>query len=422
MRLGGACHIVITGCILAWPGAFAHAAPPPRQPTPAQKAELEKLDNELRQYQIKPAYFAAAKVARKLYLLQRDATGEGSPDAERRKTMLATMLNACGDYAEALTLYQELLRTVEKEKGPESRETSYALMPISGIHWVQGRYEEVEPIQQRILAITKKVAGEQSQDYAQQLMSYGMLLYTRNEYSSAQRLYEDSLKIHEAVAAARKDELMLLGPLQALANVCWQTNQRPKAIALYERTVAIAAKSPMVQTQAGTMWGVSTIYQYGGRDDLAAPLVKRVIELYEGEIARLDKTSPSDTMIPIYLGMLGMIHRQANDLAKADKVLSRAVAIGRKANGVSGWEVSLAEIKRAQGKPKEALALLEEGKAALVKTTPMAALGYDWQISEVLRELGETRRAEKLLDDYRAGIAKWFGTRHSLYGLSLLSN
>ncbi len=415
MRLGVAfCVVVVMSA-----GAVAMAAP--RLPTPAQKAELDKLDKELREHQIKAAYFAAAKVARKLYLLQREATGDGSADAERRKSLLANMLNAAGDYAEALTLFQELLRTTEKEKGPESRETSYALMAMTGVYWAQSRYEELEPLIKRIVAITRKVDGEQSQSYAQQLMTYAGLLYTRNEYSSAQRLYEESLKIHEALAVTSKDELMLLGPLQVLANVYWQTNQRGKAIALYDRSVAIAAKAPMVQTRAGIAWGVSAVYHAGGRDDLAAPLVKRVIALYEDEIARLEKANPDDTMLPVYLGSLGMIHRQRGDAPAAEQVLARAVAAGRKRNGFSGWETSLAEIKRAQGKPKEALALLEQARAALSKITPMAGISCDWQIADVLREQGETRRAEKLLDEHRADIAKRFGTRHPMYGTSLLS-
>src|SRR5262249_21241075 len=286
-----------------------------------------KLDKELREAQVKAAYFVAAKVARKLYVLQRDATGEESPQAQNRKTTLAGMLNTTGDYAEAMTLYQELLRTTGKQKGPESRETSYALMAIKGIHWVQGRYDEVEPLQQRILAITKKVEGEQSQAYAQEVMNYGMLLYSHNEYSSAERLLEQSLKIHEAVAAAKNDDGVLLGPLQALAMVYWQANERPKAIVLNDRVLAIPAKGPRVQTRAGMIMAVAGQYSYGGRDDLAAPLVKRAVELYEGEIARLEKTNPDDPMIQSYLSSLGMIYRGTADLANADKVLSRAVEL-----------------------------------------------------------------------------------------------
>jgi len=60
------------------------------------------------------------------------------------------------------------------------------------------------------------------------------LLNTRNEYSSAQRIYEQSLKLQEGLVA-KKDEMQLMGPIQILASVYWQTNQKPKAMAMYDR-------------------------------------------------------------------------------------------------------------------------------------------------------------------------------------------
>jgi CHAT domain-containing protein len=415
MRAGAILFVVLVG------GAPRVQAAPPPEPTPAQKTELDRLDKELRDQQMKSAYFAAAKVARKLYALQRDATGDGSREAERRKAVLANLLSAAGDYAEAMTLFQELLRATEKEKGPESRETLFALMTMTGVYWAQGRTDELEPIIQRIVALTKKLNGEQSQEYAHQLATQGALFYTRNEYSSALRLYEQSLRIQEALAAARKDDTVLLSPLQMLAVIYWQTNQQPKAIALNDRSIAIASKSPNVQTQAGIRLGIAGGYQAGGRPDLAAPLVKRAIELYETEIARLETTKPDDPMLPVYLGSLGTIYQQNGDVAAADKVLSRAVAIGGKGKAFSGWETLLAMVKRAEGKPKEALALLERQKAAMEKITPLAAISSGWQIAEALREMGDTRRAEKVLEEHRAAIAKYYGTRHPMYGQSLMS-
>src|SRR5205085_6499764 len=64
---------------------FAGAQPKKLQPTKAQTDELAKLDKELIDHQTKQAYLAAAKTARKLYELQRKATGDDSIEAERRK-------------------------------------------------------------------------------------------------------------------------------------------------------------------------------------------------------------------------------------------------------------------------------------------------------------------------------------------------
>src|SRR5689334_19545505 len=60
-------------------------APAGKQPTPQQAAELAKLEKELIDHQVKQANFAAVKIAKQLYELQKKATGEDSPEAQRRK-------------------------------------------------------------------------------------------------------------------------------------------------------------------------------------------------------------------------------------------------------------------------------------------------------------------------------------------------
>src|SRR5262245_42012216 len=91
-------------------------------PTPAEQAEIRQLEHELIQVQTKGNYMAATKVARKLYALQRKVSGDDALITQRRKEVLAAMVNGVGEYAEALTMYQELLKTAEKESGPDSRE------------------------------------------------------------------------------------------------------------------------------------------------------------------------------------------------------------------------------------------------------------------------------------------------------------
>src|SRR5262245_60102079 len=170
--------------IVAWCGLAVAApkagpkTPPPKTPaaqTPDQKLqqELIALDKQMYELQAKQAYFAAVKIARKTYEMQRKAAGEDAAETQRRKQTLATMLNLAGDYSEALKLYKERLATAEKVHGPESREVLWALSPLTGPYWQQNRLDELDPIYQRMLALTKKIDGEQSQMYAMQLMQYG---------------------------------------------------------------------------------------------------------------------------------------------------------------------------------------------------------------------------------------------------------
>jgi CHAT domain-containing protein len=398
------------------------AAKPGKQATPQQAAELAKLDQELTQHQIKQAHFAALKVAKQLYDLQKQATGEDSPEAQRRKQQVASLMQLTGDYAGAEKLYAEILRQTEKEKGPESREALYALMPVSGVLWAQSRYDELDPLVQRQVALTKKIEGEKSVMYASQLSTYGTLLNTRNEYSAAQKIYEQVLALYESMATSKTD-ISLLGPIQMLASLYWQTNQQPKAMALYDRAIQIASaqtvNGPMMKIS--TTWAVASMYFYGGRKDLAQPLMKKAIATAEAEIARLEKDKPDDYQIPAMLGQLGYMYRQSGDLANAEKSFVKTIAIAEAKKQYSGWESALADLKREQGKPKEALALLEKAKAEMIKLSPLSSTVYNTMIADVLRELGDYKRAEKLLDEHRALVIKNYGKKHPMYGAAQMS-
>src|SRR5580698_7762487 len=392
-----------------------------KKPTSEQIAEIQRLEKGLYAQQIKQAYLAAIPIARQLLEVQRAATGEDSRAARNRELTLANLLQGAGRYADAQAIYDKMLKTAEAETGPASRETLRALGSVTSVYWAQSRYEDLLPIAQRMLEISRKLDGEKSQAYATQLSQLGTLYNFRSEFSSAQHCYEESLAIQEAIPA-NTNSLTLLGAVQTLAYFYWMTNQQPKAIAFYNRAIAISqtATNTNVMVQASTLWGIASMYHYGNREDLAAPLSKRAVDLYEKDIARRQKETPDDPQLPSLLGQLGFAYRQTGDLARAESTLARAVDAGRKRTGFSGWESSLADIKRAEGKPKEALELLEQAKVATTKLSPMSATVYDTSIAEVLREMGETARAEKVIEEERQFVLKRYGAHHPLYGSVLL--
>lgn len=411
---------VVVALLLGWVGV---AGAVPKTPTKSEQAVIDKLDKEVQDAQRKNATFTALKAAKTLYELTAKGYGDDAPETVRRAQTLASLMMQTGDYPGAIVIYKQVLAITEKQKGPESRETMYALMPLIGPYWSQNRLDELEPLYLRILALTKKIEGETSILYASQLTTYGSLLFQRNEYSSALRIHEQAFKIYEAVAPS-KDDISLASPLQILASAYWQTNQKDKAIKIYDRVLAIADKAGKdnVQLVAGTYWGVAAQYHYGGRDDLARPLTQKVIDIYTKEIAKLEKTKPDDPMIPALMGQLGFQFRQQGDLEKAEKWLAKSVALDEKRGSqFSGWLGTLSEIKRAQGKPKEALALIEKAQAQLAKIAPQSATAYNTQIADLLRETGDFARAEKLMLAYAASLEKTYGKRHPIYGMAQLS-
>lgn len=401
-------------------GRVALAQVAPKPPSLKVQAELSKLEKELIDLQVKQAPFLAVKVAKKLYDLR---TKELGPDAQETKNaalQYSGLLMQTGDYNAAYLIYKAQLVALEKKHGADSKEVQQGLAMLIGPLWSQNRLDELDPIYQRSIALAKKHEGEQSREYAAALTQYGTLLNARNEYTAAIRMYEQALKITEAVA---KDDMSIIGALQVVASTYWQLNQKPKAIALFDRIVKLAngMVGTNIQYAAAILWSVASQYSYGGRPDLAAPLQKQVTDIYTKEIARMEKANPDDPMLPGLVGQLGFSYRNANDLANAEKWVEKAIAIQKKKGGYSGWGGSLAEIKRAQGKLAEALKLYEDAGKELAAIAPLSGNAYNGMIADVLREMGEYKRAEAILTKQLPETEKQYGKNHPMYGYSQLA-
>lgn len=391
--------------------------------TPAQQAEIDKLTKDYSDAQVKQAHHLAVKHARQIYELRRKYSGDDSMLTWFARQSYASALQQIGDYTAAHAIYSDMLRQMEKQFGAESRQVLTALMPMTSIYWMQSRYDELEPLYQRMLALSKKLDGENSTGYALNLQLYGSMLQMKNELSSAQRVFEQHLKIQEAIAKSKED-VQVASALMLLANTYVFSNQVAKAIPLYDRMLAIYDKdtnSPMV-SKASMRWSVASLYKYANRMDLAAPLLAKTVTLYKSEITKLEQTKPDDWQLPQLYGMLGYINKENNDLAGAEDAYNKAIAFSKKHNptGFSGYESALGEIKRAQGKPREALALVERASAALAAISAQSATTLHYMRADIHRELGEYDKAERLLDEHRNAMVKQFGKKHPIYGATLL--
>jgi len=73
-------------------------------------------------------------------------------------------------------------------------------------------------------------------------------------------------------------------------------------------------------------------------------------------------------MLSSYYSQLGFMYRYTDDYANAEAAYMKSAAITKKKGyGGGGMEAPIAELKRIQGKYKEALALYEESKANIVR-------------------------------------------------------
>jgi len=388
---------------------------------PKVKAEIDAEDKAYSDASMKRAYLVALKHAKKSHDLVVKHYGVDTLQAERARMTLAGAYSSAGDYANAEKVWREQLAIATKSYGKDSREVITAYQSIAGIAMSQQRWEEGEAVYKFILAATEKLDGHNSQSYASALSTYAMMLQQKNEWGATLRAYEEVLKIYDAIGKA--DDWSRVSALQTVALTYWQMNQQAKAIPLFDRVLKLAmnAKDQVFTLRVSTIWMVAIQYQMGDRKDLAGPLFKQAIDMTEGEITRLEKTAPDDWQLSSLYSMVGSMYRFSDDYAKAEAAYLRYNKWAEKKGQYSGMDVALAEIKRIQGKPKEAYALYEKGRDELAKLAPDSKYAYNTMLADVAREMGDFKKAVSLYEEYKKYILKQFGKKNMTYGYAQLA-
>ncbi len=409
--------VVAFAAAVAGAGPSSKPVPPPApgQPTPDQQTQIATRSVQLTQLQFKQAWLPAIKLAKDLVALEQQVYGPDSYQVRIRRSTLASLLTSSGDFTGAIALFKENLDSAERSK-PDSPDVQGALMTLASSLFAQQKFDEAEPFMQRALALTKKLDGEKSSTYVSQLTAYAAFLEMHNEWAASQRLFEEALKLQQGMAKSPTDPGLVQAATQ-LAAIYWQTNQRAKAIALNDRTIAAIDANPdlPVGSRASTMWSAAMQYHYGGREDLAKPLINRIVALYQQDIARLEKDKPDDPMLGVDELMLAYNYRNLDDLPHARALFEKVIARDVKKQGWSAYIGSLADVARAEGHAKEALALYQQSQKDMAKLSPQSGRSYDMIIADVMRELGEYKQAEKLLLEYRVFAEKLYGKNHPMF-------
>ena len=383
----------------------------------ADRDELRELRDQLRAVEAKNQYPAAVELATKYVALAAKLHGKDSREEIDAREDLARDLDRAGEFTRSLKEYEALAALAEKQHGSDSRELMYALSAVTVPLGDLQRTDEVVATEQRIVAISKKLYGEDSVDHTTQLRRLaGTLFYQRNEYASAMQIYEQVLRTLEKLGPDKAGDLLYAMNLET-GMLYWQINQRPKAIALFDRALQLKEQDHRAKpiTLADARWMVASIYHRGGRDDLAKPLVARSLEIFDQEIGKLEKDKPDDWELPVMLSNSASVLRQMGDLDGAERRLRRAIELDDKRNGFSTTRLTLADLLHARGVYKEALALYENMAATMTKRDPVFATEYNVQQARVLLDLGDYKRAEKLLLARMAYSEKKFGRDHPLY-------
>lgn len=392
----------IVALLVGWFVAAADAQPLP----PPNNAEIDKLDAEQRANEKANDVPAQVATAKKLIAAQIKHSGEDSIYTTRRQLSLSSLLSQAQLWREWVALEKYLVAKAERMHGKSSKEVLEALDRLIGALTMARALDELEPVFQRSLTLSKKVHGE-NHHHAYELRRYGDYLRSRGEHVAGARVYEQALKILDATKQNPAGELSNLG-------MAYMQIDPLRAKHYFDRYIA-NQKQQMPDRHASTMWWVASIYRNAGRLDLAVPLEKEAIAVARADIARIEKTKGKEAKeLDWLLFTLGGQLFESGDLAAAEPVITRMLEIQEKRKEPFINYGLLGQLRRKQGRTKEALAIFEKERTKMQALQKDGGIGMNSIVAGLYRELGNTKKAEQLLREEQAYYERYFGRRAML--------
>jgi CHAT domain-containing protein len=266
---------------------------------------------------------------------------------------LVAALEAKGDTALIVRLWQQILVIREKQLGPEHLDIATSLNKLALLYRAGGRYGEAEPLYRRSLAIREKVLGPGHPDTATILNNLGRLLESQGRFGEAEFHYKRTLAIYENVLGPWHASTAI--SLNNLAALYDSQGRKTEAERLYIRSIAIKERvlGPDHPSTASSLNNLAALYQLQGRYREAEPLQRRDLAITEKVLG------PEHPSTATSLNNLAQLYRAQGRFEEAVAISRRSLSIREKVLGSDYLSTALslnnlAELYRIQGRYEEA--------------------------------------------------------------------
>jgi CHAT domain-containing protein len=275
---------------------------------------------------------------------------------------LVAALEAKGDTAQVVRLWQQILVIREKQLGPEHLDIATSLNKLALLYRAGGRYGEAEPLYRRSLAIREKVLGPGHPDTATILNNLGRLLESQGRFGEAEFHYKRTLAIYENVLGPWHASTSII--LNNLAALYDSQGRKTEAERLYIRSIAIKERvlGPDHPSTASSLNNLAALYQLQGRYREAEPLQRRDLAITEKVLG------PEHPSTATSLNNLAQLYRAQGRYDEAVAISRRSLSIREKVLGSDHLSTALslnnlAELYRIQGRYEEAEPLYQSSLA-----------------------------------------------------------
>lgn len=234
-------------------------------------------------FQSRGRYAEAASLYREVLSRQQAKSRLNQPETNRALRGLVTVLTKQGLYNEAENLCKGALGSVEMPREEASMEALTISQELVNVYDKQGRYAEALNLGERVLSGLKRKVGDNHPDTLQIMHAIGLACGHQAQYDRAERLFKHILHVQEVEKTWGPDHPDTLRTVNALANLYDRRRQYESAVELYNR--AIKGRETLFginhpQTLR-SVCGLANLYMRKGLFEESKSLYSRALEASE---------------------------------------------------------------------------------------------------------------------------------------------
>ncbi|MET0619973.1 MAG: CHAT domain-containing protein [Thermoanaerobaculia bacterium] len=304
---------------------------------------------------------------------------------------VAASLNALGRVAAERELAEELCirsLTLWESLAPDSLEAARALNDLGALYFQRGDVLAAQRLHERALAICRRNEPE-GLDFATSLYRLGNVAWRRGDLASAEDLHRRALAIRRNLAPG---SAAVESSLNSLGNVAG-TRKDLASAERFHREALVMGEKRAPETVDAMIHNLGEDARLLGNYAAAEVLFRRALGMYD----RLPPGSARDAAVANTLISLAAVARDRGDLAEAERLARRALAI-RESHEPESLHLAedrevLADILRASGRNAEARQAYDQILRVASRTVPGSELE-----ARALHSLGVLDRREGRAD------------------------
>jgi tetratricopeptide (TPR) repeat protein/class 3 adenylate cyclase/tRNA A-37 threonylcarbamoyl transferase component Bud32 len=327
---------------------------------------------------------------------------------------VATSYEEAGRLVEAIKLFEEVLSLSRKVNGPEHIHNLKAMDNLAVAYSDAGRRDEALKIREQVLPLHRKLSGSESRATIDAMGNLAISYQEAGRREEALKLFQEVLELRRKVLGPENPDTLMAA--NNLANSNYEAGHHDEALKLLEEVLALRRKvsGPEHPDTLMAMNNLAVFLDDAGRRDEA-------LKLREDTFALRRKVSgPEHPETLKAMNNLAVSYDEAGRKEEALKLIEDSLTIRRKVSGTEHPETlramdNLAYCYAEAGRRDEALKLREEALALYLKLAgPQhpATLAAKSNVADSYDQAGRRDEALKLREEVLAQFRKASGPDH----------